>query len=450
MAIMTNKQENEYYQLFCHRTAVDLAGFFPTDFWLRVALTEGHSEPTLRHAIVALGALTRSVLDNSDPPFGMIMPPTNTSVVHHEFALKQYHEAIVHLREVLSIGKQHIRTALVACLLFVAFENIHGDPEAAAKHMHCGLNLLDQWQAQCSSTQVEELQRDDVYQMFVRLNSQAYSHIGSELSWHPNPKLYYWNSVARKRADVPVMFTDIHSARWCWDVIMERTIDYHKMAGPHKYGLGPPPWVIEEADAIAIQLQIFEDTFWPLMNQLADEASPMENGAIVIYLANKLCAIFLQMSVVQGELPWDSFFQHFREIVERSRQVLERARRKPPNQQPQFAFELAIIAPIHMTALKCRDPYIRRQAISLLKTYPRREGCWDALLLAKLDTWIMQIEEEGMVELGFIPESSRWRLGEVRSTPKDRSIYVKLVQDSFDRDGQWCWGTDFRETHLSW
>jgi hypothetical protein len=160
--------------------------------------------------------------------------------------------------------------------------------------------------------------------------------------------------------------------------------------------------------------------------------------------------MFLQMSVVHGEVPWDGFFQHFQEIVGRARQVLERVGRRGPNLQPQFFFEVAIVGPIHMTALKCRDPQIRRQAISLLQTYPRREGSWDGLLLAKLDTWIMQLEESGMDELGFIPEGSRWRLSEVRSSPARRSMYVKLIQDSYDENGQWCWGTNFRETYLSW
>ena len=176
----------------------------------------------------------------------------------------------------------------------------------------------------------------------------------------------------------------------------------------------------------------------------------MENGAVVLYLANKISTIFLQMSVVHSELAWDGFFPHFQEILDRSRQVLERDQQKRHGQQPQFSFELAIVAPIHLTAMKCREPLIRRQAISLLQSYPRREGCWDSLLLAKVDTWIMQVEEEGIDGLGFIPESSRWRLGEMKSSIKNRSIYVKLIQDSYDIDGQWCWGTDYREAHLQW
>jgi hypothetical protein len=132
-SIPGDEQEHRYYQLFCDRTASDLAGYYPTDFWKRIAVQESFSEPAIRHAVVALGALTKSLHESKNQPFAMIMPPSNASVEHHEFALKQYNKAIVNLRQTISEGKPQIRTALVACLLFVCFENFHGDYEAAAK-----------------------------------------------------------------------------------------------------------------------------------------------------------------------------------------------------------------------------------------------------------------------------------------------------------------------------
>jgi hypothetical protein len=35
-----------------------------------------------------------------------------------------------------------------------------------------------------------------------------------------------------------------------------------------------------------------------------------------------------------------------------------------------------------------------------------REGIWDSFIGGKMATWIMEMEEEGMVD-GFVPESSR-------------------------------------------
>jgi hypothetical protein len=449
--VLGDDQERKYHQLFCEKTANDLAGFFPTDFWTRIALQEGHSEPTIRHAVVALGALTKSVHESEHQPFGMIMPPSSSSVEHHEFALSQYNKAIINMRQTLSGGKPPIRTALIACLLFVCFENFQGDCEAATKHLQCGLSLLDQWQAQSSQAQIGEFQNDEVFQMFIRLNSQSYSYLGSEQTiGNGHMKLFYGENAEKTRAQIPIIFGDVFEARTCWDFLMERCIDYYKMSTPHKYGIGLPLWVIAEADAIAAQLQQFEDTLWPLLNQPGDELSTIDNGAVVLYLCNKISAMYLQVSVVHGESHWDGFYPHFQEIVTRSAKVLERTRTKEPNQTSLFAFELGIIPPLHLAALKCRDPRIRRQAIGLLLSCSRREGCWDGALLGKVDTWIMQLEEEGIDEYGLIPETSRWRLGEIKSCPSERWIWAKCIQDSYDLNGNWCWGTDFRETRITW
>jgi hypothetical protein len=441
-----DEQERRYYQLFCDRTASDLAGHYPTDFWKRIAVQESFSEPAIRHAVVALGALTKSLHESENQPFGMIMPPSSASVEHHEFALKQYNKAIVNLRQTLSKGKPQIRTALVACLLFVCFENFHGDYGAAAKHMQCGLSLVDQWQAQSSPGQTEELYNDEVFQMFARYNAQSFQHLGSAASLNPNPRLLCLEKMGRKEVSIPIIFTDVLEARRCWDLCMERCIDYYKMSRPFNYDNDQPPWILEEADACAILLQQFEDAFWPILNQSGDE----DRGAVILYLCNKISAMYLQVSVVRGESHWDGFQQHFEEIISRSAKVVERTRTIDPNQTGVFSVELGIIPPLHLAAMKCREPRLRRQAIALLLSTPRREGCWDGVLLGKVDSWIMQIEEEGMDEFGFIPDFSRWRLGEIKSCPQERWIWVKCLQDSYGLDGQWTHGTGVKETRITW
>lgn len=448
-SIPGDEQERRYYQLFCDRTATELAGYYPTDFWKRIAVQESSSEPAIRHAVVALGALTKSLHESENQPFGMIMPPSNTSVEHHEFALKQYNKAIINLRQTLSKGKPQIRTALVACLLFVCFENFHGDYEAAAKHMQCGLSLVDQWQAQSSPYQIEELYNDEVFQMFARYNAQSFQHVGSASSLNPNPRLLYLENMGRRDVSVPVIFTDVREARCCWDLCMERCTSYYKMSSPYKYDNDQPHWILDEADACATLLQQFEDAFWPILNQSGDE-SVIDSGAVILYLCNKISAMYLQVSVVRGESHWDGFTQHFEEIISRSAKVVERTRTLDPSKTGIFTFDLGIIPPLHLAALKCREPRLRRQAIALLLSTPRREGCWDGVLLGKVDSWIMQIEEEGMDEFGFIPDSSRWRLGEIKSCPQDRWIWVKCLQDSYDLSGQWTHGTSIKETRITW
>lgn len=38
------------------------------------------------------------------------------------------------------------------------------------------------------------------------------------------------------------------------------------------------------------------------------------------------------------------------------------------------------VAHLFVVALGCRDPFLRREAVSLLKEKPRREGLWDSAI----------------------------------------------------------------------
>jgi hypothetical protein len=61
--------------------------------------------------------------------------------------------------------------------------------------------------------------------------------------------------------------------------------------------------------------------------------------------------------------------------------------------QPSFTFEMGVIPPLYFVAAKCRDPTIRRRALSLLKKAPRRESSWSALPTRVVEKTIA-LEEE--------------------------------------------------------
>jgi hypothetical protein len=69
-----------------------------------------------------------------------------------------------------------------------------------------------------------------------------------------------------------------------------------------------------------------------------------------------------------------------------------------------------MLLPLHLTALKCRDPQIRRRAIALLLDCPVREGVWDGVMLAEVDEKLNLLEEGGV-----IPEEKRWRIIKVEA-----------------------------------
>ena len=60
-----------------------------------------------------------------------------------------------------------------------------------------------------------------------------------------------------------------------------------------------------------------------------------------------------------------------------------------------------------LTALRCRDPLLRRKAKALLVKYPRKEGVCDSVCMGKLCEWTMKIEEEYIDKDGCVPGWAR-------------------------------------------
>lgn len=92
-----------------------------------------------------------------------------------------------------------------------------------------------------------------------------------------------------------------------------------------------------------------------------------------------------------------------------------------------FALDLGIVPPLFVVATKCRDRKLRREAIRLLMSSPRREGMWDSLLSGRAATWIMEIEEEDLPP--FSPWSFNGTGKDVGDTvpAEDKRVMVKEI-----------------------
>ncbi|MCJ1308043.1 hypothetical protein MMC25_001693 [Agyrium rufum] len=68
---------------------------------------------------------------------------------------------------------------------------------------------------------------------------------------------------------------------------------------------------------------------------------------------------------------------------------------KTPREAPFFTFEMGIICPLYLLAIKCRHPRIRREACDLLKRSTRREGLWNAAAMGAVAERLIEVEEQG-------------------------------------------------------
>jgi hypothetical protein len=114
LAILGTRQDRESFYFFQHKTVPHINGFFKNAFWERFMLLIPHYEPSVRHAVIALGSLHQSLISG-----GFSSVQTNT------FAFKHCNEAIRCVARQLpqNIGPS-IDVCLTTCILFAIFEVI--------------------------------------------------------------------------------------------------------------------------------------------------------------------------------------------------------------------------------------------------------------------------------------------------------------------------------------
>jgi hypothetical protein len=89
------------------------------------------------------------------------------------------------------------------------------------------------------------------------------------------------------------------------------------------------------------------------------------------------------------------------EIVELSERVLKSSRKE--SKALTYSVDIGTVPTLFYVGMKCRVGAVRRRAISLLLSYPQREGTWDRVLTGKMANWVREVEEEYMEDDKFLP-----------------------------------------------
>lgn len=405
--------ERRHFDYFQQRTVVDLAGYFDSAFWYQLVLQISHCEPAVRHGIIALGSL-HETLDQGGHEFGL----RSLSTAERESSLQQYSRSITSLRGLLAFekGSNTLEVALICCILFYSFETLYGNHDQALLHLQNGLKILQQWKAERRQSTVSPKPGSTQYelsQVFSRLNILARSLLD------PEPPSFHNITDTFCTTTIPDVFTNLTQAR---DILYTMYHDgfafFQNMLEQKQSGTstnltsGARPYnplaEFGRLDSYSIKWLSAFDRY---IEQSATTMDSRElRGATLLRIHYLFAFINLHKSIHPEQCAFDTFNSHFGQIVSLSSTLVSSSERLDlESTRPGFSLDLGVIAPLYYTAMSCRDPDIRRRAVSLLSS-PRHEGPWSAIDAAKAGSLAIQIEEEGLGEIqssGDIPESSR-------------------------------------------
>ena len=154
--------------------------------------------------------------------------------------------------------------------------------------------------------------------------------------------------------------------------------------------------------------------------QYATLDSKSQQAAIVLNLSYRIGRLRLRYPIsrlIRDESLWDDCTDEGDEIVALAEQVIALGDIDAVQNRPTFSFERGIVGPLYGIAHKCRDPFVRRRAISALRSAPRQEGIWDSRTAALVAEQIMNIEEDGLGKVRSASDVPDWvRISDVEAS----------------------------------
>ena len=312
---------------------------------------------------------------------------------------------------------------------------------------------------------------DELVQAFGRLDLQVMAYVD------PRPASDHERLMREGELTIlhmPAIFTSVNEARLYWELVQRRSSHFIATTAAQSLrtgkdvptvsidlGAGEPAVLFHAESDIYKSLPIIGDermppeyrkysgeiaqwfsaftSFYEGIEKDTDERS--WTAALLLQIHAKTSEIMLLSSLFGDESSLDRFMPEYREVVASARAISG----SQYFQMQKFKFDLGIVNPLRLVAKWCREGGTRREAIGLLRESRVREGLYDGLIMAGVQEWIMELEEEGLVD-GIIKEEMRWRYTSIRLDCLRRRADVEAERLGRNGDGT----RDVRGTVITW
>lgn len=442
--LFRNTHEHLAFTTFCASTSHTLS--FP-DLWTRLMLQACETSPSIRHAVIALGAL---------PP-----APEPVGTLKHQFAFRQYNKALCLLSRDVAGGKHDLRTTLIASLLFYCFESFHGYHELAISQVYTGLKLIREWASsfyapgkvvRLGSENPYEVE-DDIVRAFGSLEIQVMLYAdGRTREAHE----HYRRCGQPTIDEMPAVFPSLEAAKGLLEMIIRRSMHWlrstmHLHTFSTKKGEGNGPMSLffdvdptfDERQETLKEFERWDSAFQPLLNHARRSESPRETFILASTLRLHWLAGYMSIASNNSRSALVNNGKYtvlLQELVGNARLLLdEEAKHKADSGKGAgsggYVFDMQIIVPLLTVGWIYRHRALRREAIELLMRSPRKEGVWDGIVVGKIMGWLTEIEEEVVREGGeegeseeYVPEWAATRCIRMNFDAEAREARVSCLQ----------------------
>jgi hypothetical protein len=442
--IDADAQERRGFHFFCSRTAGEISGYLPSEFWDTLLLQASHTDPAILHAVIALGSLHEIYEVHSSRCL-----EDGEALDKRQFALQQSNKAISHLSSQLSMSALPSgEVILICCLLFICLETFQGDYGAALTHLNSGLRILgsliheDQYTtspASRTSCHNRAFVESAITPLFIQLDLQASTYLNTR---QVNYKLIAKDVEAVVGPPIPTAFTTLEEAQKSLLSQLHWMLHYEHEAWQRLHEAKDNPnsdtdsllnvFLAAQADHRA-KLELWLQTLNAFLTNYSVKMGSKElRGAVVLKIHHITCRVLLEATTYDHETGFDDLTDEFARIVALAETLSNISSATPGSStRPAYSFDMGILPPLYYTAVRCRDPIIRRKALALLSASPRREGVWDSMVLAAIVRWVIGEEESDLDDVTCaedVPRSVRIYMVERSLNVAQRSCLIKFLK----------------------
>jgi hypothetical protein len=156
------------------------------------------------------------------------------------------------------------------------------------------------------------------------------------------------------------------------------------------------------------------------------EDHPDYAGALALQLRFKSICTCAAADHFQRKTVYDVHVTDFDEVID----LVDKLPLLRTQESPTYSFEGSLMVSVYVSAMKCRDRSVRRNAIRTLRRKELREDTIDSALRARLIELQMAVKEAGAVRT-YIPEEARIRGTKTKCNMEQRKgamTYLKIEE----------------------
>ncbi|KAL4974906.1 hypothetical protein BDW66DRAFT_167528 [Aspergillus desertorum] len=403
----TVMRERRAFAYYFHHAAPYLAGGLDPSFWTVTVPRTCRAETAVWDAVNAISTLFE--FPEMCPDFVFLRHEKVHSSLNDKQteALSWYSRSLSKIQSGIERGNLNVQVALVSCILFIGIEMVQGRVEEALGLYGQGIQLIHDLRAKAryavqGASDVDFLETT-IVPLFIRLGTAALAISGVPMC----------DLLSELDTEHGYLFRSLEDARDALIPLAAEVQIFQRDTGRNPFIPGPDrePVIpsssetdMRVATAKRGRLQERLDAWFLAYTALTAQlqstktspftAKPNVSSSIraILLTFHATLSTILATSLSQRACIYDAHLPSYRTVIQQATIALE-SLRKPDGTQPVFTFELGVGLPLFWTALTCREPRIRREALRLLGIAPPMQGFSKAHIGLALAGRIMQLEE---------------------------------------------------------